>query len=115
YQNGRNLWTINKKLYDPARIDANPRLNATEVWTFENRSGESHPMHIHDIEWQILDINGTKPSPGDDGWKDVFLVPAWGKLRVIGTFTDNVGGYVSHCHKLEHEDHSMMFGFTVQP
>lgn len=115
YQNGRNLWTINNKLYDPARIDATPRLNATEVWTFENRSGESHPIHIHDIEWQILDINGSKPPSGDDGWKDVFLVPAWGKLRVIGTFTDNIGGYVSHCHKLEHEDHAMMFSFQVLP
>ncbi len=115
YQNGRNVWTINRRLYDPARIDATPRLNATEVWTFENRSGESHPIHIHDIEWQILDINGSKPPPGDDGWKDVFLVPAWGRLRVIGTFTDNLGGYVSHCHKLEHEDHAMMFGFEVRP
>ena len=115
FQNGRNLWTINNKLYDPARIDAAPRLNATEIWSFENRSSESHPMHIHDIQWQILDINGNKPQAGDDGWKDTFLVPAWGKLRVIGTFTDNVGGYVSHCHKLEHEDHAMMFSFQVQP
>ena len=38
-----------------------------------------------------------------------------GRLRVIGTFTDNVGGYVTHCHKLEHEDHAMMFNFVVQP
>ena len=115
YQNGRNLWTINNKLYDPARVDATPRLNSTEIWTFQNRSGESHPIHIHDIEWQILDVNGVRPVAGDDGWKDVFLVPAWGKLRVIGTFTDNLGPYVSHCHKLEHEDHAMMFGFKVVP
>ena len=115
YQNGRDLWTINGRLYDPARIEASPRLNATEIWVFQNRSGESHPMHIHDIEWQILDVNGVRPSPGDDGSKDVFLVPAWGTLRVIGTFTDNLGSYVSHCHKLEHEDHAMMFNFAVQP
>ena len=115
YSRGLDIWTINGRLYDPARVDATPRLNATEIWTFENRSGESHPIHIHDIEWNILDINGVRPPPGDDGWKDVFLVPAWGKLRVIGTFTDNVGGYVTHCHKLEHEDHAMMFNFVVQP
>ena len=38
-----------------------------------------------------------------------------GTVRVIGTFTDNLGPYVSHCHKLEHEDHAMMFNFAVQP
>lgn len=115
YSNGLDIWTINGKLYDPARIDASPRLGATEIWVFENRSGESHPMHIHDIEWNILDINGSYPAPGDDGLKDVFLVPAWGKVRVIGTFTDFLGNYVSHCHKLEHEDHAMMVNFNVVP
>jgi FtsP/CotA-like multicopper oxidase with cupredoxin domain len=34
---------------------------------------------------------------------------------VIGTFTDNLGEYVSHCHILEHEDHAMMINFKVQP
>ncbi len=73
-------------------------------------------MHIHDIQWRILDINGVPPAPGDDGMKDTFLVPNGGGIvRVIGTFTDNVGYYVSHCHKIEHEDHAMMFNFAVQP
>ena len=71
-------------------------------------------MHIHDIHWQILDVNGVPPSAGDAGPKDTFLVPRRvagvpGTLRVLGTFTDNVGDYVSHCHNLEHEDHAMMF------
>ena len=34
-------------------------LGATEIWTFQNNSGEAHPMHIHDIQWQILDVNGV--------------------------------------------------------
>lgn len=113
---GRFLWTINEKIYNPARVDERPRLNATEIWTFQNISGEPHPMHIHDIQWQILDINGVPPAPGDAGMKDTFLVPeAGGTVRVIGTFTDYLGPYVSHCHKLEHEDHAMMFNFEVQP
>jgi len=115
-QSGLTIWTINGRLYDPARVDAAPQLNATEIWTFQNNSGETHPMHIHDIQWQILDVNGVPPSPGDDGMKDTFLVPNGGGIvRVIGTFTDNVGYYVSHCHKIEHEDHAMMFNFAVQP
>jgi FtsP/CotA-like multicopper oxidase with cupredoxin domain len=116
FQNGRNdIWTINGKLYDPAFVDAKPRLNATEIWTFRNFSDQAHPIHIHDIECQILDVDGTPPAPGDDGMKDTFLVPAGGTTRVIGTFTDNVGEYVSHCHILEHEDHAMMINFAVQP
>jgi spore coat protein A len=116
FQNGRSdIWTINGKLYDPAIVDAKPRLNATEIWTFRNFSDQAHPMHIHDIECQILDVDGTPPAPGDDGMKDTFLVPAGSTLRVIGTFTDNLGEYVSHCHILEHEDHAMMINFAVQP
>lgn len=115
-QQGRTVWTVNRQLYDPARVDATPQLNTTEIWTFQNNSSESHPMHIHDIQWQILDINGIPPAPGDDGMKDTFLVPgAGGIVRVIGTFTDYVGAYIAHCHKLEHEDHAMMFNFVVQP
>ncbi|MEP6822154.1 MAG: multicopper oxidase domain-containing protein [Chthoniobacterales bacterium] len=118
--NGRPVWTVNGALYDPQRVDAMPQLNATEIWTFQNNSGQAHPMHIHDIHWQILDVNGVAPSPGDAGPKDTFLVPRRvagvpGTVRVMGTFTDNVGDYVSHCHNLEHEDHAMMFNFQVQP
>lgn len=89
--NGRTVWTVNGQLYDPARIDVKPRLNATETWTFINNSGQPHPMHIHDIQWRILDVNGIAPAPGDDGWKDTFLVPSRGSVTVVGTFVDNVG------------------------
>ena len=77
-QAGRPVWTINGQLYDPARVDATPQLNATEIWTFTNNSGQAHPMHIHDIQWQIVDVNGVPPVPGDDGMKDTFLVPGVG-------------------------------------
>ena len=33
-QEGRTVWTINGQLYDPARVDAMPHLNTTEIWTF---------------------------------------------------------------------------------
>jgi FtsP/CotA-like multicopper oxidase with cupredoxin domain len=116
FQNGRDdVWTINGKLYDPAIVDAAPRLNTTEIWTFRNSSDQAHPIHIHDIESQILDVDGVPPVPGDDGMKDTFLVPAGSTVRVIGTFTDNLGEYVSHCHILEHEDHAMMINFEVRP
>ena len=112
--NGRTVWTINGQLYDPQRVDVKPRLNTTESWTFQNNSGQPHPMHVHNIHWRILDVNGAPPAAGDDGWKDTFLVPARGAVTVVGTFIDYHGLYVTHCHNLEHEDHAMMFNFEVQ-
>ncbi len=111
--NGRRVWVINGELFDPSRFQATPRLNDIEIWKFRNDSGEAHPMHIHDIEFQILDVNGRVPAAGDKGWKDTVLVPAFGSARVISKFTDNTGVYVFHCHKLEHEDHAMMAQFEV--
>src|SRR5262249_31487709 len=109
------LLTINGNLFDPGRVDASPRVDDVEIWELINATYDMHPIHIHDIEWQILDINGRAPPPGEDGWKDTFQVPALGSLRVIGRFTDLTGTYVFHCHKLEHEDHAMMAQFEVLP
>lgn len=114
--NGRNLWTINGRLFDPTHVEAAPRLGDVEIWRFINPSYDAHPVHIHDIQWQILDINGVPPPEGDDGWKDTFRIPALGGVvRVIGRFDDLTGVYVLHCHKLEHEDHAMMAQFEVLP
>jgi spore coat protein A len=116
FQNGRSdIWTINGKLYDPAIVDAKPQLNATEIWTLRNFSDQAHPIHIHDIEWQILDVDGNPPPPGGHKEGIFHSIVAGGTVRVIGTFTDNLGEYVSHCHILEHEDHAMMLNFVVQP
>ena len=31
------------------------------------------------------------------------------------SFRDFVGPYVAHCHNLAHEDHAMMFGWSITP
>lgn len=113
WSGGANKWSINGKLYDPARVDATPALGSTEIWTFKNQSSQTHPMHIHDIQFQIVDINGQAPAAYDAGWKDTVLVPQWGSARVIMKFADLTGVYMIHCHKLEHEDHAMMTQFKV--
>ena len=106
-------WVINGKAFDPTRIDAQPKLNTTEVWQFQNQSGEYHPIHIHDMEWQIVSEDGSAPPSWDAGWKDVFLVKPWSSVSVVTQFKDNLGVYVFHCHNLEHEDHAMMGQFQV--
>ena len=117
---GRYPWVINGQPYDENRVDAFPRLGTTEIWELTNRTGMMHPVHIHDIMWQILDVNGRPPAPEDAGWKDTFKVPPMGRVRVIGRFDDYVGdpndittAYMMHCHILEHEDHAMMTQFIV--
>ncbi len=105
---GRMIFTFNSRPFDASRIDASPQLNSTEIWNFINQTNMPHPIHIHDIQWQILDINGQTPSPAELGWKDTFLVPASGQTRVIGKFTDYRGTFMFHCHNLEHEDTGMM-------
>lgn len=112
-QGSGGRFTINNLEFDPNRIDAEPLINATEIWTFQNQMGMPHPMHIHANSWQILDINGVPPNPWDAGWKDTFSVAGNQTVRVIGKFTDYTGLYILHCHNLEHEDLGMMAQFRV--
>jgi spore coat protein A len=113
-QQGGNGWTINGLLYDPARIDATPKLNTIERWSLDNQSGEMHPFHQHLVQFQILDINGQAPRPEQMGWKDTIPVPQRGSANIIMQLYGYTGTYVFHCHKLEHEDDRMMGQMQVQ-
>lgn len=108
-------WVINGQRFDPARVDATPRLGTTEIWRFQNRSGMPHPMHVHLDMFQVLDRNGTPPSEAESGWKDTVAVGPNESVRVIVRFTDFTGRYLVHCHNLEHEDDAMMAQFEVLP
>lgn len=126
-----NVWTINGRIFDPQQpVLVQPRLNTVEIWTFtnvqDNPPAIPHPMHIHDVMFQVLSINDVPLSDAqrrDIGWKDTFLVSPFGttqyKVSVIMQFTDNLAQdkqrYVFHCHKLEHEDMAMMDEFNVLP
>jgi FtsP/CotA-like multicopper oxidase with cupredoxin domain len=114
--------TINGLPYDHMRVDATPGLGDVEIWKFINTMGMAHPMHAHDIMWQILDRNGAPPPVYEVGWKDTWLVPGMGTLRVIGKFDDyscdpdpmaHLSNYMLHCHILEHDDRGMMAQFKV--
>lgn len=125
-------WLINRLNWDD--ITEYPELDSTEVWSFFNLSPDVHPMHLHLVQFQILDrqrlqpdparpgtflpsiVPGTKalpPDPNEAGWKDTFRSMPGEVTRVIARFTDFVGKYPYHCHILEHEDHEMMRQFQV--
>jgi spore coat protein A len=115
----------------------------TQVWDIYNLTGDTHPMHFHLVNVQILqralfDTTGPTfaPNPGterppDDnekGWKETVRMNPFEVTRVIMTFDPPpvpswmpyrkspwTGGneYVWHCHILEHEEHDMMRSLVV--
>jgi len=101
-------------------IDAFPVLGTTEVWEFINESNMMHPMHVHLVQFQILDRcpvgGGTCETlaPHEDGtWKDTVRVPPGTRVRVIMRFENYPGKFPAHCHLLDHEDHEMMRQFQT--
>ena len=118
------MWTINGLMWDD--ITEFPMLGTTEIWTWINNTGMSHPMHMHLVSFQIIDRipidhmgNETGPAEAPEefekGWKDtVNSLPGY-KTSVIARFEGFLGEYPYHCHILEHEDHEMMRQFEVIP
>jgi spore coat protein A len=100
-------------------VVSNPRLGDVQVWEIKNGSGGwFHPVHIHLVDFRILDRNGKAPYAFEQGPKDVVYIGENEKVRAIMRFgsptdTDVTGRYMIHCHNLVHEDHDMMTQFRV--
>jgi spore coat protein A len=107
-------WTINGLVFDPARIDAQPKLGTTETWTFTNDSGLAHVVHVHDVDQQLVSRDGKPPAPWEL-MKESWSLGIGETITVRLKFTDNVGTFMLHCHILEHEDSAMMAQFQVVP
>lgn len=100
---------INGKKMDMARIDEIVQKGDIEIWTIRNESPVYHPVHIHGVQFQVLDSD-------EKGWKDTISVLPAETVRVIMKFTgysDQNSPYMFHCHILEHEDMGMMGQFVV--
>jgi blue copper oxidase len=114
---GGNRLAINGKKMDMNRIDEKIPLGSTEIWHVENRSATMmqlpHSMHLHDVQFNILDRNGQPPVPVEAGRKDTVLLWPNDTVRLIAQFLDYTGIYMYHCHMLEHEDDGMMGQFEV--
>ena len=106
-------WEINGKPFNSTRVDAEPKLGDTEIWTFENLSSTTHPMHLHLVQFQILSRGNGMLTAGEMGWKDTVRVDPSSSVRIGMKFEGFTGRYVFHCHNLAHEDHSMMAQMRV--
>jgi FtsP/CotA-like multicopper oxidase with cupredoxin domain len=85
-----------------------------EDWTVENRAGEDHVFHIHQLHFQVMAVDGA--AVNDPALRDTYDIPYWSgtgpyhSVTVRMDFSDPniVGTFVYHCHILEHEDGGMM-------
>ena len=108
-------WAINGLQTDMDRIDVRVRLGDTERWTLSSSEGE-HVFHPHQIQFQILSINGEPPPPEDSGWEDSVWVNDEREVVIAARFHSYAAEdipYMFHCHILDHEDLGMMGQFLV--
>jgi spore coat protein A, manganese oxidase len=114
FERDNGLWTINGMTWEDGRIRANPGLDDVEIWRFINNSGGwNHPIHVHLVDFKILDRNGQPPFPYEVGRKDTVYLGEGETIRVIAKFGPQQGKYMMHCHNTVHEDHDMMIAFQV--
>lgn len=120
---------INGKRYDDPVTEV-VKLGSTEIWRFINNTDDAHPMHLHLVQFQIVQRQGFNPAAlrngilklvgiprppaaNEAGWKDTAVVNPRDVLTIIARFEGYTGRYVFHCHMLEHEDNDMMRPFEV--
>ena len=101
----------------------------TETWEIYNFTADAHPIHIHLVQFRVVDrqaldtdVDGSPvaspigaPRPAElweAGFKDTVISYPGEVTRVKAQFP--LGGlFVWHCHILEHEDNEMMRPYCV--
>ncbi|HVR09418.1 MAG TPA: multicopper oxidase domain-containing protein, partial [Thermoanaerobaculia bacterium] len=93
---------------------------SVEDWTIQNRTGENHEFHMHQIHFLQLEQNGVPVANGQ--YLDMIQVPYWtgtGPYPSVKVRMDfrgpDIGDFVYHCHILGHEDNGMMAIIQVNP
>jgi FtsP/CotA-like multicopper oxidase with cupredoxin domain len=100
-----NEYMINGRPFAKGRTFA-AKVGETQIWTVNNRSDWSHPMHIHGFFFQVLDKNGEPVRPLE--WKDTVSVPFKESLQLLVKFDDRPGDWMIHCHILDHAEGGLM-------
>jgi len=130
---GEIEWLINGEPFDPTsdiRSMKNPagksplaqqKKGSFNLWEIRNGGGGwVHPFHLHMEEHRTVMRNGkdvtVTPDPGhpdDISREDLVALDPSESVIIYRGFRDFTGPYVAHCHNLAHEDHAMMFGWSI--
>jgi bilirubin oxidase len=105
-------------------VTENPTLNSTEVWEIYNFTMDAHPIHLHLVQFEVVNREIFDPMFGTPGtvtppeaWelspKDM-VISYPGQITRIKAKFDRAGLYVWHCHIVEHEDNEMMRPYVVR-
>jgi spore coat protein A, manganese oxidase len=120
-------------------VTETPKAGSIEIWRIINTTGDAHPIHVHLVQFQILDrqlfdtaqfpgtlvTTGPRLPPEDNerpAWKDTVLSYPGTVTRIIAKYDLPTGThvrhgdkfrYVLHCHILEHEENEMMRPYDV--
>jgi FtsP/CotA-like multicopper oxidase with cupredoxin domain len=122
------------KMWEEA-ISENPAVGSTEVWEFFNFTADAHPMHVHEVQFQVVnrqEISFTEseeagdisdvalvgspraPEPWETGFKDT-VISYPGEVTRLRVRFATAGNYVWHCHIVSHEDNEMMRPYRIGP
>lgn len=109
-------YMINGRRMDPGRIDMTIPAGSVEVWSVRNADDWPHNFHVHDVQFQVVSIDGQVPPAELAGWKDTVYTPPGRTYHLAMRFSgqgDPFHPYMFHCHLLHHEDQGMMGQFLV--
>ena len=113
-------------------ITENPSVGVTEVWEIYNATADAHPMHVHEVVFEVVNrqpifvdestqtvevVTGsipTPPEPWETGFKDTVIAYPGQVTRIRAQFL-TPGQFVWHCHIVEHEDNEMMRPYRIGP
>ena len=114
-------------------VSENPSVGNTEVWEFHNFTADAHPMHVHEVAFEVVNrqalvsnedgeteppsrlVGDPRPAePWESGFKDTVIANPGEVTRVRARF-DTPGQFVWHCHIVEHEDNEMMRPYRIGP
>jgi FtsP/CotA-like multicopper oxidase with cupredoxin domain len=114
-------------------ITENPNVGDTEEWEFYNFTADAHPMHVHEVTFEVvnrqalvtnedgetepparLDGDPRPPEAWERGRKDTVIAYPGEVTRIRAKF-EKAGQFVWHCHIVEHEDNEMMRPYRIGP
>ena len=102
------IWGLNGVTFDnhtPLELRAGERVELA----FRNRTMMAHPMHMHGVPFQVVEIDGER---FQGAMRDTVLVPANGGRVTVAFDAVNPGTWVMHCHNLYHMAAGMMTTLT---